>query len=102
MDAGRRYPRASTSGNKWRRQPGRPGLHRGNLSAAASPASVDLGVRGGATTLGREVVTGARDRGQTLAPDPKSARAARLRSPYARDQSVRPTSAALRLIASTW
>ena len=44
LDAGRRHPRAPTGRNDRRRQHGRPGLHRGNLSAAASPASVDLGV----------------------------------------------------------
>ena len=46
------YPRAPTGGNDGRRQHGRPGLHRGNLSAAASPASVDLGVRSRAPTVG--------------------------------------------------
>ncbi len=51
-------PRASTGGNDCRRQHGRPGSHRGNLSAAASPASVDLGIRSRATTLDREMVTG--------------------------------------------
>ena len=60
LDAGRRYPRAPTGGNDRRRQHGRPGLHRGDLSAAASPASVDLGVRSRATTVGREMVTAAR------------------------------------------
>ena len=44
------------SGNDRRRQHGRPGLHRGDLSAAASPASVDLGVRSRAATVGGEVV----------------------------------------------
>ena len=67
LDAGRRYPRAPTGRNQCRRQHGRPGLHRGNLSAAASPASLDLGVRGRATTMGREMVTGARDGEQTFA-----------------------------------
>src|SRR5689334_9600690 len=31
-------------------------MHRGNLSAAAPPASVDLGVRSRAATVGREMV----------------------------------------------
>ena len=56
LDAGRRYPRAPTGRNDRRRQHGRPGLHRGDLSAAASPASVDLGVRSRATAVGREMV----------------------------------------------
>jgi NAD(P)-dependent dehydrogenase (short-subunit alcohol dehydrogenase family) len=62
LEAGRRYPRAQTRGGGRRRQHGRPGLHRGNLSAAASPASVHVGVRSRATTVGREMVTGARSR----------------------------------------
>ena len=56
LDAGRRQPRAPTGRNDRRRQHGRPRLHRGDLSAAASPASVDLGVRSRATAVGREMV----------------------------------------------
>ena len=44
------------AGTSRRRQHGRPGLHRGDLSAAASPASVDVGVRSRAATVGREMV----------------------------------------------
>ena len=47
------------AGTTRRRQHGRPGPHRRNLSAAASAASIDLGVRSRAATVGREVVTGA-------------------------------------------
>ena len=47
------------AGTTRRRQHGRPGPHRRNVSAAASPASLDLGVRSRAATVGREVVTGA-------------------------------------------
>ena len=60
LDAGRRRPRPPAGGNDRRRQHGRSGLHRRNLSAVAPTASVDLGVRGSATTVGREVVIGAR------------------------------------------
>ena len=45
------------AGTTRRRQHGRPGLHRGNVSAAASAASVDVGVRSRAATVGREMVT---------------------------------------------
>ena len=48
--------RPSAGGNDRRRQHGRPGLHRRNLSPIAPPASVHLGVRGRATAVGREVV----------------------------------------------
>ena len=71
LDTGRRYPRASTGRNQCRRQHGRPGLHRGNLSAVAPSASLDLGVRGHTATMGRKMVTGACDGERTSGPDPK-------------------------------
>ena len=43
-------PRAPAGRNDRRRQHGRPRPHRRDLSAAASPAPVDLGVRSGAST----------------------------------------------------
>ena len=57
LDPGRRYPRASAGGNDCRRQHGRPRPHRGNLSAAPSTASVDMGIRSRAPTLARKMVT---------------------------------------------
>src|SRR6201993_2995136 len=57
LDSGRRYPRAPSGGDDRRRQHGRPGTHRGNLSAAASPASIDLGVRNRAAAVAGEMVT---------------------------------------------
>ena len=42
LDAGRRHPCSPTGGDDRQRQHGRPGPHRGNLSASAPPASVDV------------------------------------------------------------
>ena len=53
-------PRASAGGNHCRRQHGRPRPYRRNLSAAAPPASVDMGVRSRAPTVGREMVISTR------------------------------------------
>ena len=53
---GGRNPRAQARGSGRRRQHGRPGLHRGSVSAAPSPASVYVGVRSRAATVGREMV----------------------------------------------
>src|SRR5215467_6573093 len=57
LDSGRRYPRSPSGGYDGRRQHGRPGPHRGNLFAAAPPASIDLGVRNRAATVAGEMVT---------------------------------------------
>ena len=50
------HPCAPAGRNDRRRQHGRSRPHRGDLSAAASSAQVDLGVRGRASTVAREVV----------------------------------------------
>ena len=55
--SGGRDPRAPAGGNDCRRQYGRPRPYRENLSTAASPTSVDLGVRSRTPTVGREMVT---------------------------------------------
>ena len=57
LDPGGRDPLASAGGNNCRRQHGRPRPYRENLSSASSAASVDLGVRSRAPTVGREMVT---------------------------------------------
>src|SRR5215510_11823830 len=59
LDPGRRHARTPAGRNDCRRQHGRPRPHRRNLSAAAPPASLDMGVRSRAPAVGRAMVTAA-------------------------------------------